>query len=139
MKGTINQRLIEWINYKEITQADLSRQLIIKGRSQVNQWCKGTAPIPDGYILKILRLFDDLPARWFLFGKGKMTDTHKNSNESGAKMNDFQIECQGCISKKNEIDTLNIAIRAKDGELAAKEELLEMYRGKKENPIKNSA
>lgn len=132
MKGIINQRLTEWIKYKEITQAELGRQLIIKGRSQVNQWCKGTAPIPDGYLINILRLFDDLPARWFLFGKGKMTDTHKNNNES-------QIECQGCISKKNEIDTLNIAIKAKDGELASKEELLEIYRGKKENPIKNSA
>lgn len=74
MERSINDRLNEWLLYRKISQAELARKLIIKGRSQVNQWCRSTAPIPDNYILDIIRLFPDLSARWFITGSGDMLE-----------------------------------------------------------------
>ena len=74
MELFINERLTKWLEYKKISQAELSRKLIIKERSQVNQWCKLKAPIPPNYIIDIIRIFSDLDARWFITGDGEMLD-----------------------------------------------------------------
>lgn len=53
-------------------------------------------------------------------------DKEENSvNESAEKYNVKMIHCTECISKQKEIDALKLA-------LEAKEELLDIYRGKKD-------
>lgn len=69
MKKSINQRLAGWLDYKQISQVELGKNLG-KQRAQINQWCNDT-PIPDKSILEIIKIFPDINARWFITGSGK--------------------------------------------------------------------
>ncbi len=112
MENNINERLNKWLSHKKISQAELARKLIIKGRSQINQWCRNTAPIPDNYILDIIRLFSDLSARWFITGAGNMyesTNDHglHTANESSPPYRNTEV-CTNpeCLSEKQKMKEL---------------------------------
>jgi transcriptional regulator with XRE-family HTH domain len=149
MKKSINQRLANWLEYKEISQADLGKNMG-KTRSQINQWCSST-PIPDKYILEIVEMFPDLNARWFITGEGAMTENETLNITEDPKQ--LYNTCPLCKEKDKLItahtDRIADLLRDRDkteeeiarlkNQCAEKDELLDWYKGKKETATDDSA
>ena len=80
------------------------------------------------FIVELLRKYPEINWKWLLFGEGEMLNKKIDTAGAGEveqKYKMTKIDCQECISKQKEIDALKIA-------LEAKEELLEMYRKRKD-------
>lgn len=131
MKTTKGQRLKQWLDLKGIPQVDLAKNLGLK-KASINDWVSRGVDIPDKHVIKIIELFPDLPARWFITGEGTINEEEKTYTSKSdhdeikedAKFNITRIDCQECLSKQKLIDAQKAALDAKD-------ELLELYRGKK--------
>jgi transcriptional regulator with XRE-family HTH domain len=135
MKKSINQRLANWLEYKEISQADLGKNMG-KTRSQINQWCSST-PIPDKYILEIVEMFPDLNARWFITGEGAMTENETLNITEDPKQ--LYNTCPLCKEKDRSINLLEKMVADLEREkerlvkdCSDKEMLLDFFKGKKE-------
>lgn len=132
MKLTEGQRLKRWLDYKGISQVKFGENLG-KSKGQINNWCGGAAPIPDKIKIKVIEIFPDLNARWFLTGEGDMLEDATPDNEVNEKPEKYGTNCCNLCEEKDKV------IRALEGQLKDKEELLQVYRGKRGNDIANSA
>lgn len=121
MYKTVNQRLKFIMKEKEVSQIELSKILNCK-RQLVSGWINGSEAISARLQIKILEYFNDVDARWFLFGEE--VDNVFAVNESSSSYN-----------KKSEIE-IRIEYLERENELLRttlkeKDELLEMFKSGK--------
>ena len=73
-KNAVNDRLIEFIAYKEISKSKFA-QSINCSKQQLDSWINAKVKIPIMSLADILTVYPELNARWFIAGTGFMTDT----------------------------------------------------------------
>jgi transcriptional regulator with XRE-family HTH domain len=77
--STINQRLREFIEKKNISQVEIADKLNVD-KKQFNNWMTGTK-VPVNSLALILEMFPELNARWLLTGNGYMINDMNEINE----------------------------------------------------------
>ena len=136
MDISINERLKQYVEIEKISCPELYKKIGIH-RSIWSGWMNQGKAISVDKLVALLRALPNLSARWLMTGEGDMQPSGNNNlipnrlNASEEKRK-TQRDCSDCILKDKEVYALKIA-------LDAKEELLEMYRGKKEKQTANSA
>ena len=128
MDVVITQRLKKFIEKEKISSSDVYKK-IGTSRSTWSGWLNEGRAIPVDKFSSILNELPKLNARWLLTGKGKMLNNevvYKTEEDNTAANSMEHKQPYGCDNPacKNQIDALKEA-------LDSKEELLEMYRGKK--------
>lgn len=121
MDITEGQRLKDYLNVTGKHQKSLTDITGIR-KENVSDWMHGKKSIPTKHLTSILRSYTDICARWLLTGEGEMlcdTDGKKAINE----LDERSMILKSMESMENEIAALKMALKAKD-------ELLDMYRGK---------
>ncbi len=121
MDLSINQRLNEFKELKNFSWEKLRIDLGIKNAQQISSWSNLKEKIPEKHIIKIIHLFPDLNARWFITGEGDVSEQECIVSEPQALYNS---RCPVCKEKDRIIEQLEKRIEDKD-------ELLQMYRDKK--------
>ncbi len=76
-----NKRLEELIHVKKVSQTDLAKMLIC-AKQIVSGWIRGIDKISPRFQIKILEVFPDISARWFLFGEGEMLVSEEPKTEN---------------------------------------------------------
>ncbi len=114
MDMSINQRLGKFLFEKDISQEDLRIRLGLKTRQQVSNWVNCHEPIPDKYVMAVIRLFPDLNANWLIREVGNPRIDDKalrqiNRNEYGF--------CDDCLEKSQEIAILKLNLEKKEKEI----------------------
>ena len=136
MDISINERLKQFVENEKISCPVLYKKIGIH-RSIWSGWMNQGKAISVDKLVALLKAVPSLNAGWLMTGEGNIQANEKNNlaeNEfnTNDKNKETPSECSNCVLKDNEVSALKIA-------LDAKEELLEMYRGKKENRNANSA
>jgi transcriptional regulator with XRE-family HTH domain len=129
MDISINKRLSEYLKGKDFKQKELAEYLVLKDQ-QVSKWFLNKEQIPDKHIIKIIKYYPDLPARWFITGEGAVNiqegaTIHEPVNGYG-KQKDC---CEMCREKDERIADL------KDHIVTLRQQLIE----KKESSSANSS
>lgn len=101
MEQSINKRLTEYVAYKKIEGGVIQKQIGIR-RQAWYEWIQMDSAIPLRYLQKIISLFPDLDARWFMTGEGTML-----VGEDVIVAEKQVKECEKCVSKQQTIDSLN--------------------------------
>jgi len=135
MINTISERLRKFLKYRGIDEGKFA--LLLKlSKQQVSLWFTNVNGIPTKHLSITLEQFKNLNARWLLTGVGEMLNTvgYKNEEENHDPDNADPKQNYYCNNPacKSQIDALNKA-------LDAKEEVLELLRGKRGNEVANSA
>ena len=107
MESTVKQRLLEFLRYKNISQAKFTQQLGLSN-GYVNNIRKG---ISNDVLLNIAKHFPELNRDWLLFGEGEMLKTgtlQYASNVFGSiqQISGKTAECSSCVEKDKEISVL---------------------------------
>ena len=123
---TVSDRLRKYCEEHRITQISL----VDKGfgsAQTVNNYINGNTEPKANFLEKFIKEFR-VSALWLMTGQDETPDnsTYKS------KPPDKNSPCQECIEKQKEIDFLK-------KEIALKDELLDLYRNKKEKSSANSA
>lgn len=137
MNVFINQRVKDYIDYREIKPADFAREIGLNS-DRISKWFTKKEKIPAEHLITILQKYKDINARWLLTGDGSMVEgkayaeaaeSHESNSDDGG--GGYACTNPGC---KKEIALLNKII-------SQQEETIELYRrlGKKESGIANSA
>jgi|GEM_PF-1589492 len=90
-----NQRLKEFVEFNEITPADLYKG-IGASRMEYSSWIHLNKPISLNRVIALLELYPKLNSRWLLTGKGSMQDDYV------PVINDHHLELQ----KTNQINSI---------------------------------
>jgi|GEM_PF-2024559 len=137
MSLSINQRLVTFQEKEKFSWEDLRKILGVRLSQQISNWSNLKEPIPPKYILKIIELFPDLNARWFITGEGSMIETGQSENEVKEGREKYGNEnCLGCAGKQKRINEL----LEKNYELSCKyTSCMEQLMGKKGDDITGSA
>lgn len=131
MEISINQRLKEFIKLKKIDPPSLYKNVGVT-RGTWSGWINSNKAISVEKLVLIIKELDNINVRWLLTGEGEMLEdaTPDNQVTEGSEKykNDY---CKLCEEKDK-------VIRALEGQLNDKEELLQMYRGKRGNDVADS-
>jgi len=107
---SINQRLEILLHEKKISQAELGSKIICKAQV-ISNWMTGKENVSSRYSIKILEVFPDINARWFLFGVGDMYELKPDVVEEPAEKYNH-VKILGRIENENEF--LREQIKQKD-------------------------
>lgn len=122
-KGVSN-RFRAFCEIKELRQVDIADYGIASKQYITNIWNNKNEPNTE-FCARLLMIFPDLRWEWLLAGQEPML-RNEEITDTENKNKYYQECCEKCLSREREIEALNKA-------LEAKEELLQMYRSKKEN------
>lgn len=92
MDCTVNQRLKEFIEKKNISQRDIQLSLGLKNEQSISNWMGFGEQIPDKHLPTIIRKYPSLNANWFLKGTGEMEENVLRIIEDSAKKYENGIE-----------------------------------------------
>lgn len=120
---TVNERIKKYIDYKNISQTDLAKSILIH-KNQVSNWLASGETVPDKALIKMVRYYPDINARWLITGEGEMlegqkiTPTEDELMEFGGTLLDRLLEEKGKASVfENEIKHLNLEIERLKSEI----------------------
>lgn len=123
MDLSVNQRLVSFQEQENFSWEKLRIQLGVRRKQQVSNWKNLNEKIPDKFIIKLIEIFPNLNARWLITGEGEINE---NNNQVNERSEVYLKRCPIC-NEKDEI-IIQLKERIKD-----KEELLKVYRNKKES------
>lgn len=139
MEFSVNKRLVEIQKLKNFSWEELRLQLGVNKPQQISNWVNFKDKLPSRHIIKIIELFPDINARWFITGEGNITEqTPQHVIEEPKEI--YNTKCPLCKEKDRSLKLLEKMVSELEQACANKDELLEVYRDKKGgNPIPNSA
>lgn len=114
MDMSINQRLGKFLFEKDISQEELRIRLGLKTRQQVSNWVNCHEPIPDKYVMAVIRLFPDLNANWLIREIGDSRIDEKTLRQ--VNRNEYGF-CDDCLEKSQEIAILKLNLEKKEKEI----------------------
>ena len=82
MENTLSERLKTFIKHTGLSDKEFALRLDVS-KAEISRWQKGVK-IPLATISRILKLFPDLNAHWFITGNGKMLINPDNMVEKRA-------------------------------------------------------
>ena len=137
MEFTVNERLVKIHELKKFSWEELRLQLGVNKPQQISNWVNFKDKLPSRHIIKIIELFPDINARWFITGEGNMTE--ETTQHVAEEPKQLYNTCPLCKEKDQVIETQLRLIANLERECAKNEELLDWYKGKKEIAPENSA
>jgi hypothetical protein len=151
MEFAVNKRLVEIHELKKFSWEELRLKLGVNKAQQISNWVNFKDKLPSRHIIKIIELFPDINARWFITGEGAMTENETLNITEDPKQ--LYNTCPLCKEKDKLItahtDRIADLLRDRDkteeeiarlkNQCAEKDELLDWYKGKKETAPDDSA
>lgn len=134
---TVNQRLTEYVEFRNFQNEDLRKALLLKSKSQVSNWLNGKEQVPDKYLLMILRQNPEINANWLINGKGKMLNDGSGDTVQEGKfwtpplsLTDDNLSvkmysCQDCILRERLIRSQEETIKSLESAISAKDDLIQ--------------
>ena len=113
MDLTINQRLRDFLEYKNIS-FDAFRKSVSVGRiQQVSGWMNLRERIPEKVLIEVVKVYYDLNPRWLFFGEGTMINNGAKNpvGASGKSKIDLDSPDQFIAVYKDYVNTLKNVIR----------------------------
>lgn len=100
---TINQRVKEYLDFKNVSYAELGRMIISK-RGDVSSWFneKSMVEIPPKKVLEIIKVYKDLNARWLITGEGEMLESNAMNPQIVAEPKVDYGDCMARLEAKAE-------------------------------------
>ena len=114
MDMTINQRLGNFLEEKHMSQEELRSQLGLKTRQQISNWINCREKISEKHIIRIIELYPELNANWFITSIGNMFNDQRIVRYINRNAYGF---CEECIKKEQKIEYLQELILQKDQEI----------------------
>lgn len=74
MEFTVNERLVKIHELKKFSWEELRLSLGVNKPQQISNWVNFKDKLPSRHIIKIIELFPDINARWFITGEGNITE-----------------------------------------------------------------
>lgn len=102
---TTKKRIIQFVNYKEISVAEFIRNVGLK--RGVLDSDKLESSISDVFVAKIIATFPELDLKWLLLGEGNMFSSITNEMEVTKNIvaesrNEYINECKECKNLKED-------------------------------------
>jgi transcriptional regulator with XRE-family HTH domain len=122
---TVNKRLRDFLDQKNIKQEDLRKLLHLRSQVQISNWLTDEEPLPDKHIPDILRYYSELNANWLINGTGNMLNNmyQEKSQQSQDYVSDDPVSvkmysCQDCLLRER-------IIKCNEETIAAQGQLIE--------------
>lgn len=116
MDAEISNRVEQFLHEKRIRKEELRKKLGLGSRQQINNWVKGSDPIPVKHLVSILLLFPEINANWLVRGEGEMLLPPERPDKRIINRNEYGY-CDGCVEKQVLISDLNARLKKKEEEL----------------------
>ena len=105
-KYSINQRLRDFLKFKNISNEDYLKAIGVNTKAQVSNWLTLKEPIAAKHLITTITAYKELNGYWLLTGEGKMIA--QNEYESKEKLNEVNEpsmygKCALCNEKDKRI------------------------------------